>query len=165
MSTLQNTSKWVRKERFGLPEYLLRTCPLSLREGRRLKTKFRLGCHDLQSSSCQMQRVRNAQCPCCDSRESEMIQQMLFECKAPEEEREVFLSRLYSVCPLARQLTDECRCRLVMGDNLPREIENPLYRYLIAISKLQDTQWSTSQRLALFAPRPQASQETPQLSH
>ena len=120
MSTLQNTSKWVRKERFGLPEYLLRTCPLSLREGRRLKTKFRLGCHDLQSSSCQMQRVRNAQCPCCDSRESEMIQQMLFECKAPEEEREVFLSRLYSVCPLARQLTDECRCRLVMGDNFPR---------------------------------------------
>ena len=85
MSTLQNTSKWVRKERFGLPEYLLRTCPLSLREGRRLKTKFRLGCHDLQSSSCQMQRVRNAQCPCCDSRESEMIQQMLFECKAPNQ--------------------------------------------------------------------------------
>ena len=66
-----------------------------------------------------MQRVRNAQCPCCDSRESEMIQQMLFECKAPEEEREVFLSRLYSVCPLARQLTDEYRCRLVMGDKLP----------------------------------------------
>ena len=52
MSTLQNTRKWVRKERFGLPEYLLRTCPSSLREGRRLKTKFRLGCHDLRSSSC-----------------------------------------------------------------------------------------------------------------
>ena len=60
-----------------------------------------------------MQRVRNAQCPCCDSRESEMIQQMLFECKAPEEERE----------------------------------------------RTEDTQWSTSQRLALFAPRPQASQK------
>ena len=42
--------------------------------------------------------------------------------------------------PIARrQLTDEYRCRLVMGDNLPREIENPspLYRYLIAISKLR----------------------------
>jgi hypothetical protein len=26
---------------------------------------------------------------------------------------------------------------LVMGDKLPREIENPLYRYLIAISKLR----------------------------
>ena len=26
---------------------------------------------------------------------------------------------------------------VVMGDKLPREIENPLYRYLIAISKLR----------------------------
>ena len=82
---LQNTRKWVRKERFGLPEYLLRTCPSSLREGRRLKTKFRLGCHDLRSSSCRMQRVRNAQCPCCESRESETIQHALFECKAFED--------------------------------------------------------------------------------
>ena len=113
MSTLQNTRKWVRKERFGLPEYLLRTCPSSLREGRRLKTKFRLGCHDLRSSSCRMQRVRNAQCPCCESRESETIQHTLFECTAFEEEREVFLSRLYSARPLALQLTDEYRCRLV----------------------------------------------------
>ena len=62
---------------------------------------------------------------------------MLFECKAFEEERAAFLARLYSVCPLARQLTDEYRCRLVMGDKLPREIENPLYRYLTAISKLR----------------------------
>ena len=64
-------SKWVQKERFGLPEYLLRKCPSSLREGRRLKRKFRLGCHDLLSSSCRMQRVRNAQCLCCESREWE----------------------------------------------------------------------------------------------
>ena len=63
MSTLRNMSNWVEKERFGLPEYLLRACPASLREGRRLKTKFRLGCHDLRSSSCRMQLVRNAQCP------------------------------------------------------------------------------------------------------
>ena len=28
-------------------------------------TKFRLGCHDLRSSSSRMQLVRNAQCPCC----------------------------------------------------------------------------------------------------
>ena len=82
MSTLHNMSNWVEKERFGLPEYLLRTCPASLREGRRLKTKFRLGCHDLRSSSCRMQLVRNAQCPCCESRESETIQHTLFECTA-----------------------------------------------------------------------------------
>ena len=67
----------------------------------------------------------------------ETIQHTLFECEAFEEEREVFLSRLYSVCPLARQLTDEGRCRLVMGNELPREIENPLYRYLSASSQLR----------------------------
>ena len=123
MSTLQNTSKWVRKERFGLPEYLLRTCPSSLREGRRLKTKFRLGCHDLRSSSSRTQLVRNAQCPCCESRESETIQHTLFECEAFEEEREVFLSRLYSVCPLARQLTDEYRCRWSWGTSYPGRLK------------------------------------------
>ena len=116
---------------------LRRACPASLREGRRLKTKFRLGCHDLRSSSCRMQLVRNAQCPCCESRESETIQHTLFECEAFEEEREAFLARLYSVCPPARQLSDEGRCRWVMGDELPREIENSLYRYLIVISKLR----------------------------
>ena len=86
-----------------------------------------------------MQLVRNAQCPCCESCESETIQHTLtvFECEAFEEEREAFLARLYSVCPPARQLTDEGRCRLVMGDELPREIESPLYRYLIAISRLR----------------------------
>ena len=74
-----------------------------------------------------------------ESRESETIQHTLFECTAFEEEREVFLSKLYSVCPIARQLDDEYRCRLVMGDRLPREIENPfkLYRYLSAISRLR----------------------------
>ena len=70
-------------------------------------------------------------------RESETIQHTLFECEAFEGEREAFLARLYSVCPLARQLTDEYRCRLVMGDKFPREIENPLYHYLTAISKLR----------------------------
>ena len=47
------------------------------------------------------------------------------------------MSYLFRFAPPARQLTDEGRCRLVMGDELPREIENPLYRYLIAISKLR----------------------------
>ena len=64
-------------------------------------------------------------------------QTTLFECEAFEEEREAFLARLYSVCPPARQLSDEGRCRSVMGDELPREIENSLYRYLIVISKLR----------------------------
>ena len=89
------------QERFGLPEYLLRTCPSSLREGRRLNTKFRLGCHDLRSSSCRMHLVRNAQCPCCESRESETIQHTLFECSAFTK----YLARSlndYTSCTLSR---------------------------------------------------------------
>ena len=77
----------------------------------------------LRSSSYRMQLVRNAQCPCCESRESETIQHTLFECEAFEEEQEAFLARLYSVCPLARQLTDEYRCRLVMGEKLPGRLK------------------------------------------
>ena len=58
--------------------------------------------------------------------------------------------------PLARQLTDEYRCRLVMGDKLPREIENPLYRYLIAISKL---------RLGILTEQGEGSRSYPILRH
>ena len=45
-----------------------------------------LGCHDLRSSSCWMQRVRNAPCPCFESRESETIQHTLFERAPPPED-------------------------------------------------------------------------------
>ena len=114
MSTLRNMSNWVEKERFGLPEYLLRTCPSSLREGRRLKTKFRLGCHDLRSSSSRTQLVRNAQCPCCKSRESETIQHALLECSAFTKERDTFLERLYELHPIARGLSPEGHCDFLM---------------------------------------------------
>ena len=61
----------------------------------------------------------------------------LFECKAFSDERDAFLARLYSICPDARHSTDEDRLRLLMGDALPREIENTVYRYLITISTLR----------------------------
>ena len=125
------------EERFGLPEYLLRTCPSSLREGRRLKTKFRLGCHDLRSSSSRTQLVRNAQCPCCKSRESETIQHALLECSAFTKERDTFLERFYELHPIARGLSPEGLCDVLMSDDLPHETENTMYRYLIAISRLR----------------------------
>ena len=116
-------STWVQKERFGLPGYLLRTCPSSLREGRRLKTKFRLGCHDLRSSSSRTQLVRNAQCPCCKSRESETIQHALLECSAFTKERDTFLERFYELHPIARGLSPEGLCDVLMSDDLPHETE------------------------------------------
>ena len=84
-----------------------------------------------------MQLVRNAQCPCCESRESETIQHTLFKCSAFAKERDAFLERLYELHPIARGLSLEGHCRFLMGDVLPHETENTVYRYLIAISKLR----------------------------
>ena len=122
LSTLRNMKVWVDKARFGLPEYLTRSCPCYLREGRRLKTKFRIGCHPLRSSATRMGRVRNATCPCCDTGDSETIHHALFECKAFSDERDAFLAALCSICPDARRLPDENRMRFLLGDALPREI-------------------------------------------
>ena len=86
-----------------------------------------------------MYRVRNAQCPCCESRESETIQHTLFECPAFAKERDTgtSLKRLYEFHPIARGLSPEGHCALLMSDVLPFEIGNTVYRYLTAISKLR----------------------------
>ena len=52
----------------------------------RLGRRAESGCHDLRSSSCWMQRVRNAPCPCFESRESETIQHTLFGSAPPPED-------------------------------------------------------------------------------
>ena len=86
-----------------------------------------------------MQLVRNAQCPCCESRESETIQHTLFECPAFAKERDTgtSLKRLYEFHPIARGLSPEGLCDVLMSDDLPHETENTMYRYLIAISRLR----------------------------
>ena len=84
-----------------------------------------------------MHRVRNAQCPCCESRESDTVQRTLFECSAFAKERDAFLERLYELHPIARGLSLEGHWHFLMGDVLPHETENTVYRYLIAISKLR----------------------------
>ena len=84
-----------------------------------------------------MHLVRNAQCPCCESRESETIQHTLLECSAFTKERDTFLKRFYEMHPIARGLSPEGHCALLMGDVLPRETENTVYGYLTAIPKLR----------------------------
>ena len=70
-----------------------------------------------------MKLVRNAQCPCCESRESETIQHTLFECSAFTKERDTFLERLYELHPIARGLSPEGHCDFfkLMRDDLPHE--------------------------------------------
>ena len=57
-STLNNLREWVDVERTNLPRYLCDYCPINLREGRRQKTKMRLGCHELNCSASRMIKNR-----------------------------------------------------------------------------------------------------------
>ena len=52
-------------------------------------------------------------------------------------ERDTFLERLYELHPIARGLSPEGLCDVLMSDDLPHETENTMYRYLIAISRLR----------------------------
>ena len=72
-----------------------------------------------------MHRVRNAQCPCCESRESDTVQRTLFECSAFAKERDAFLERLYELHPIARGLSPEGHCNFLMSDELPHKISEP----------------------------------------
>ena len=72
-STLAGYADVVKKSRTGLPEYLRRACPCGLRQGRRIKTKLRLGVHQLQGSLARMvprgiRTAAHSQCGCCNAR-------------------------------------------------------------------------------------------------
>ena len=133
MSTLRNYELWTDAERTDLPAYLKRRCPLgSLREGRRLKTKLRLGCHPLRSSAARMSITRNATCPCC-GHGSETIMHTIFECPKLDDIRGVFLQKLETILPETRNMTNADCLALLMGDDPPQEIENLLYRFLTSL--------------------------------
>ena len=84
-STLAGYAKVTRRDRHGLPEYLVRACPYGLRHGRRLKTKFRLGVHQLQECLARMVprsvRAAHSRCGCCSAGVDESIEHAWFECK------------------------------------------------------------------------------------
>ena len=47
------------------------------------------------------------------------------------------VERFYELHPIARGLSPEGLCDVLMSDDLPHETENTMYRYLIAISRLR----------------------------
>ena len=64
-------------------------------EGRRLKTKLRLGCHPLRSLAARMSITRNATCSCC-GHGSETITHTIFECPKLDDIRGFFFQKLSS---------------------------------------------------------------------
>ena len=120
MFTLRNYELWTNVERTDLPAYLKRKCPLaSLREGRRLKTKLRLGCHPLRSSAARMSLTRNAACSCC-GHGSETIVHTLFECHGPKLDDvrgDDFPQKLETILPETRRNMTNADClALLMED-------------------------------------------------
>ena len=114
-----NYELWTDAERADLPAYLKRRCPLgSLREGRRLKTKLRLGCHPLRSSAARMSLTRNAACPCC-GHGSETIVHTIFECHGPKLDDvrgDDFPQKLETILPETRNMTNADCLALLMED-------------------------------------------------
>ena len=112
-STLAGYGRLTSKGRCGLPRYLARVCPCSLRHGRRLKTKLRLGVHQLQACLARMvpRGIRtqdDSRCGCCSAGVDETIRHALFECSAHDKVRDEFLERAtgafpqFGGCPRAR---------------------------------------------------------------
>ena len=97
-STLANMAIWACEERRGLPEYMKRPCPIGLRDGRRWKTKLRLGRHQLQSSLAVRERgrdqseTRDYACKFCNLHVDETAEHALMECQGHDDERESFLA-------------------------------------------------------------------------
>ena len=109
-----------------------------LRYGRRLKTKLRLGAHQLQASLARMiprdrRRPADSHCRCCSAGVDETPKHALFVCRCHAEIRGEFLERVEAVCPAFRSMSTDARLRLIMSDDTPKEIHNLLYRFLIQI--------------------------------
>ena len=124
--------------RRGLPEYLGRTCPAGLRHGRRMKTKLRLGVHQLQESLARMvpRQIRtpaHSRCKCCSAGVAETPKHALFECSCYAGDRRAFLEHAKRVHPDFGQMSTDAKLRLLLSENTPKNIDNYLYRFLIQL--------------------------------
>mmetsp|Transcript_4708 Transcript_4708/g.13960 ORF Transcript_4708/g.13960 Transcript_4708/m.13960 type:complete len:301 (-) Transcript_4708:69-971(-) len=137
-STLVDYIEWTRGDGSGLPAYLERICPSGLRHGRRLKTKLRLGAHQLQGSLARMIPRRDRTpadscCKCCSAGVAETVSHALFECRCHAGIRSEFLGRVREVLPAFRHAPRDARLRFLMSDETPKEIDNLFYRFLIQL--------------------------------
>ena len=137
--TLVGMRAWTDADRLDLAEYLRRPCPLGLCAGRRLKTKFRLGCHPLQESATRKQQKRDSTCRCCSSGAAESVAHAMFECPAHDEIRRVFVDTCSNILPEFAEMNTEDRLRLLMSDDTPSIFDEALYLYLIKLTASRES--------------------------
>ena len=129
---------WTHGDGNGLPEYLKRICPSGLRHGRRLKTKLRLGAHQLQGSLARMiprsdRTPADSRCECCSAGVAETVKRALLECRCHDDIRSEFFGRVQKACPAFTRASRDVRLRLLMSDETPKEVDNLFYRFLIQL--------------------------------
>ena len=116
------------EERRGLPEYMKRPCPIGLRDGRRWKTKLRLGRHQLQSSLAVRERgrdqseTRDYACKFCNLHVDETAEHALMECQGHVDEREFFLARMDEIAPEFRRIRQDEKMKILMADETPAKL-------------------------------------------
>jgi hypothetical protein len=144
-SSLANLAIWACEERRGLPEYMKRPCPIGLRDGRRWKTKLRLGRHQLQSSLAVRERgrdqseTRDYACKFCNLRVDETAEHALMECQGHDDERESFLVRMDEIAPEFRRIRQEEKMKILMADETPAKVDGPLYHFLQSVSASRES--------------------------
>ena len=102
-------------------------------EGRRLKTKLRLGCHPLRSSAARMSLTRKERCLSLLWPRIRDDYAHYFECPKLDDIRGDFSQKLETILPETRNTTNADCLALLMGDDPPQEIENLLYRFLTSL--------------------------------
>ena len=137
-STLVEYTEWTHGGGNGLPEYLERICPSGLRYGRRLKTKLRLGAHQLQGSLARMiprgrRTSADSRCKCCSAGVAETVRHALLECRCHADDRSEFFERVQAAYPAFEHASPDMKLKFLMSDVTPKEVDNFLYRFLIQL--------------------------------
>ena len=137
-TTLVNLRSWTHVRRKDIPRYLCDFCPVNLREGRKLKTKMRLGCHELNSSAYRKVKHRtenDKMCICgCGV---ETIEHVLFDCKYYNEQRLSFEKAVHEVMPSFSGMSRKDKLLFLFKDDTSLKLAFRSYRYFIEIFKLR----------------------------
>ena len=139
-STLENLKVWTDVEKTGPAKYLLDSCPIGLRRGpsRMLKTRMRLGCHDLFVSAKRKESDRSVsgmRCLCCNRGSVETVRHALFECPEYDDIRTEFFEIADEVVPQFSVSSDNEKCVILFSDDTDSVLGKRSFRFFINVFK------------------------------
>ena len=137
-STLRHLGNLTDASNSTMADYLRSSCPVKLREGRRLKTKFRLGCYDLNYSTDRKAHVpsdNGKKCRCCVRGSAETMQHFIFECPAYNDSRDAFMDRMNQIFPEFMDMNKTEQLEHLLQDDTAPQIRLMSYRFFMDLFK------------------------------